>query len=125
MRALRSTPATTFALTVAGVLIAYGLPSAPEVANTISATASAVVGVTAAVGENPDNALAEALRAKEDELAARERNLDARTPSPRESDPLAMYSLILGSVLFALVAVNFFFDFRRRRTPSGTISLRT
>ncbi|MFZ2886899.1 MAG: hypothetical protein WA021_03715 [Minisyncoccia bacterium] len=122
---MRSTPATTFALTVAGVLIAYGLPSAPEVANTISATASAVVGVTAAVGENPDNALAEALRAKEDELAARERNLDARTPSPRESDPLAMYSLILGSVLFALVAVNFFFDFRRRRTPSGTISLRT
>lgn len=80
---------------------------------------SAAASLSAAVPANPYNTLAQ-------ELAEREADLDRKAAALTSeggdavslSERLAPYSLAASGVLFLLVALNFYFDWRKRRkTP--------
>lgn len=77
---------------------------------------TSTVGLSAAVLPNPANQLMEQLSEKERELAVREERL--RNSETRESaaiDPIAPYSFAISITLFALLILNFYFDWMRAR----------
>ena len=76
------------------------------------------VGISAGVPVNEHNALAEELRNKEIELAIREKLLNEGRTDERESS-LIRLSYIMTTLLAALVAVNFIFDYKERKRYSG------
>jgi len=109
------------ALIVAVTLLAYALYSTPLdrlSSLALETVASATVSMSAGVPPNPYNTAAEQLSAKEAELVARENRLTMRgsMPSnPAGHDTFAVYSLLVSIALFILVAINFFFDWKRGR----------
>lgn len=103
----------------AALLLSYSFSFAPPaviVKNTGAMLGSASVGVGAAVEPNQYNTLAAQLAEKENALNDRESLLDQREYllEIREA-PIAVYTFILGLVLCALVAANFYFDWRREK----------
>lgn len=115
------------ALVVAVALLAYALYSTPldKLSSlTLDTVASATVSMSAGVPPNPYNTAAEQLSAKEAELAARENRLTMQGVAPPRAteghDTFAVYSLLVSIALFILVAINFFFDWRRgQQTGTG------
>ena len=80
----------------------------------------AAVGVTMSVAPNPYNTVAAqlqlketALKQKEQQLASRE-NAQASQPLTAPSNRYSFYSLCMSIVLCILVAINFYFDVRRK-----------
>ncbi len=80
----------------------------------------AAVGVSMAVAPNPYNSVADQLSTKEKQLDKREAELgvkeNAATPGTQNSQSAryGFYSLCMSAALFALVAINFYYDARRR-----------
>jgi len=109
--------AACFAL--AAVLFSYSILS--ETPGTLAihtrAMLGSVVGASASVAPNPDNTLAAELKQKEDELAAREGRLNvAENEIQNSRNDMAVYSFLLSGILFVVVGVNFYLDWRRGRT---------
>ena len=79
--------------------------------------ASAVVSASASVAPNAYNSIAAQLSTKENELTTREKDIAAREElaQKRESSNISLYSLIASVLLALLVAINFYFDWRRDR----------
>ncbi len=116
---------TTIGLLGLGVLLlSYStLTASPGVMAQIASqmVASAVVSMSAGVEENQDNRLALQFAAKEAELQDRESRLVMQEQMPPRVDSTALYSFAASMALFVLVALNFFFDWRRgyrARSPS-------
>jgi len=95
--------------------------------------AAAGIGVEAAVPANPYNTLAAELAAKEARLNQEQAALNASgygmTPGTAKAfalspDRYGFYSLCVSILLFILVAVNFYYDVRRRKnTAPATTSV--
>lgn len=107
---------------VATLLLGYSLvQSSPSILVRSSADllGSAIVGVSAGVGQNSDNVLARQLAEKEAELLVRETRLES--PILRKSvtevffENSALYSFGLSSILFVLLIINYVMDWRRSR----------
>ncbi len=114
-------------VTAAALLLSYSFSFAPPtvvVKSAASMLGSASVGMSATVDENPFNTLAQQLVNKERELQARESTLDQReyVLDAREA-PMALYSLLLGLAVCLLVLFNFYFDWRRDRRTSRSVSI--
>lgn len=106
-------------LLIAVALAGYASVSAPSLPMRASLfLGSAAVGISAAVQTNSDNALAQELREREAELDRREaliRDAEAESAFWRISERLAPFSFLVSFILFALIALNYFFDWRRSR----------
>lgn len=103
-----------------GTLSLFGLFFIVEIVHPERFTQGAsVIGVGAAVPPNEYNVLAEELRRKEAELAEREAALRGETrpdaSDERKHDPLLAISLAATLILFALLLLNFYLDWRRER----------
>ena len=81
------------------------------------------VGVSTSVPENPFNKLAGQLKQKEEELALREQELNLKAEeldSGNNSQDLLIIVLGIGIVvLFALVLLNYYLDYRRRKNEQS------
>lgn len=111
----------------AALLLSYSFSYAPPAVIVQDASrmlGSASVGIGASVEANPYNTLAAQLLDKENELRDREGKLDQRefVLDMRET-PIAVYSFIIGLVLCALVAANFYYDWRREKRRSRPLAL--
>lgn len=88
--------------------------------------ANASVSISAAIPPNPDNTLAQELRAKQEALDARERSL--MTGSTTSTD-WGFRAFVLSALLLMLMIVNFYLDIRRARrleyARTYSIALRT
>lgn len=86
--------------------------------------AAASVSVNAGVAPNPDNTLAQQLQAKEQQLDAEQQQVtqvqQAEDSPSALFGSLGFYSLLASIALFLLVAMNFYFDWRRGRKSAGT-----
>lgn len=77
---------------------------------------AASVSISAAIAPNPDNTLASQLRAKQEQLDAREASLNSRAQTASDSfSDWGFRAFVLSSVLLVLVALNFYFDMKRAR----------
>lgn len=116
------------ALIIAIPLFGYSLNAAAPIhlaRATGSMLANASVGVSAAVPPNPDNTLNAQLNEKAARLDAREAKVQAEEQKPRPptlNDTLGMYSFFISLALFVLVALNFYFDMRRRSSAQMSTS---
>ncbi|HUO50800.1 MAG TPA: hypothetical protein VMU25_04530 [Candidatus Paceibacterota bacterium] len=94
-----------------------------------SSLASASVAITAGVSPNPENTLAAQLTAKEAQLNEQQQSIDAQEKKVASLDMLGLYSLIASAILFVLVAMNFYMDWRRGRFAAAprqlSVDLRT
>lgn len=102
----------------------YAIVQAPPallIAGASKMLANAVVGMSAGVPENPYNSLAQELAAKEASLNERESAMTTRLEkNSGEPSLLTIYSFILSGVLFVLLLLNYYFDWRRsHRRESG------
>ena len=80
------------------------------------AQVGSTLGITVSIPPNPFNMLAQQLAEKEKELGQKEATLEAQTNEKQKSQNKILISIgALGSILFALIALNFYFDWRRRR----------
>lgn len=125
-RNVRKPPLAMFGLGV--LLLAYSTAAAPPSILTGPASdmlASSIVSMSAGVSPNPDNALAAQFAQKEKELEAREALLqkEREAQSTPTRDPLPMYTFALSIVLFVLVLLNYYRDWRREHR--GTFSVVT
>lgn len=98
----------------------YVAPPRELVARAPEMLGSAAVGVAAGVPENPYNTLAQELQAKEAELNAREaalRGTDAGTAAESGffNEPMAVVSFFISIILFALLLLNYYFDWHREK----------
>lgn len=113
---------STFVLEAAALLLlGYSFLSASptEIAQVSSSMlATSITGVSASVMPNAENSAAGQLAVKEAELDAREARLTDAMP---RVEPLALYSFGLSLVLFALLTVNYVFDWRRGRKLSRVL----
>ena len=76
----------------------------------------AQVGVTVGVKPNPFNTLAQQLDKKEEDLKAKEQLLEKRILEENNlGDQTLQYLLFIGGGLLALVVLNFYLDYRRKR----------
>ena len=75
--------------------------------------AASTVSLGAGVGSTPENTLMSQLQQRAQELGDREAQFDARQQGgfPQR---LGMYSFYISMLVLVLVAVNFYFDMRRR-----------
>lgn len=111
---------------VASILLMYAISASPPAGLVGSAShmfASGIVGVSAGVTPNSDNSAAIQLAAKEAELNAREASfLNTQNDLERAAtlrDELPIYSFLASVLLFLLIGVNFYADWRRDRRGSG------
>lgn len=90
----------------------------------LGARFSDAIGMSVAVPENPDNRLARELKERSEELDAREQELAAREDSLKTavnqelSGRFQWYFWTMGVgilLLFVLIAVNFYLDYKRRQ----------
>lgn len=114
--------ASRIALAVALVLMIYALSNdsfQTLVFQAPTMLGSAVIGMSAGVEANPYNTLAAQLSEKERELAAREARLqdaaDGGLYDMGGTRMLSAASFMLSLALFVLVALNYFFDWRRSK----------
>lgn len=117
---MRANAINVIALMVAAPLLGYSFAHAgPEAlaARAQSMLANASVGMSAGVTPNPYNDLAKQLNAKAASLEQKESALSSRSTT---SDQYGFYAFVMSSILLILVAINFYFDIRRKRvlTPS-------
>lgn len=88
----------------------------------------AAVGVSVGVAPNQYNTVAQQLSDKSAQLDAQQAQIDAERSAQSRGDRLGFYSLCISAALFLLVAVNFYFDVRRRsggaRTAPFSVDLR-
>lgn len=115
-------------LTLAILLLAHATVASPTLfARGALMLGSAAASLSAAVPANPYNTLAEELALREAELDRREAALrsDASAGDTASfSEQLAPYSLAASGLLFTLLTLNFFLDWRGRRGDRYRISLR-
>lgn len=88
----------------------------------------ASVGVSAAVEQNPYNAVAEQLSMKENKLNAQQAALDEREKqlAQRENSPLGLvgvFSMSTSILLAAALAINFYLDYRRQKRASTSYAV--
>jgi hypothetical protein len=84
----------------------------------IGAKLGQAVGMTSSVPENPFNKLAVQLKEKENSLNQREMDLDAKEQALNEGQGNNYLILVLGIgiiVLFFLVSLNYYLDYKRRK----------
>ena len=89
-----------------------------DVSKFVGSKIGRAVGVSINVSENPFNKLALQLKEKESRLAAREQELAAREQefNKSNSQDMLVWLLIIGiGVLFVLILLNYFLDYRRKR----------
>lgn len=78
---------------------------------------AASVSISAAIAPNPDNTLASQLRAKQEQLDAREAELNSRAGSvATDGTDWGFWAFVLSAGLLVLVLINFALDVRRART---------
>lgn len=124
MHTPRAVVLNTLGLLVALPFFAYGLMvlEPAGVSHGISDMfANASVAVTAGVDPNPYNSVAAQLQEKERMLNEREAQLANSSHSSSEPDSLALWSLLVSSALFVLVALNFYLDWRRGHTVNPLV----
>ena len=90
-----------------------------DISRFVGARIGSAVGMSVSVQENPFNKLALQLKEKEDKLNQREEDLAAResvlnTPNTFQAK-LILFLAIGITVLFILVIVNFYLDYKRRK----------
>jgi len=84
------------------------------------------IGISAGVPENQYNAVAEDLRNKELELMLREERIkNQENSSNRRDEGLLTMTHVMTSLLAALIAVNFIFDYKERQKNDFAFSHRT
>jgi predicted nucleic acid-binding Zn ribbon protein len=81
----------------------------------------AQIGITVSIPPNPFNILAQQLKEKESTLSAKEQEIQQKETLLKEQerekkDKIILYFSLVGVVLLILVLVNFYLDYRRRRT---------
>ncbi|MEA3398256.1 MAG: hypothetical protein U9R06_00740 [Patescibacteria group bacterium] len=84
----------------------------------LGAKLGSAIGMSTSVPENPFNKLALQLKEKEEKLIQREQELDAREKElePQNKNEYLITALGLGIiVLFALVLLNYYLDYRRKK----------
>ncbi len=87
-----------------------------DVGRFIGAKIGSAVGMSLSVPENPINKLALQLKEKEADLAQKEQDLNAREKALNDRNNPLMIVLTVGiGVLFALILLNYYLDYRRRR----------
>ncbi len=89
-----------------------------SVSKFFGAKLGAAVGMSTSVPENPFNKLASQLKEKENALSVREQELNERekTLEPGQNNNYLVTILGLGIVvLFALVLLNYYLDYKRRQ----------
>jgi hypothetical protein len=101
---------------VVGFFVVAGL-NPIDVSVFVGAKMGQAVGMSISVPENPFNKLARELNEKEENLNAREKDLNEREEALSDSpDSLLLIGIGLGVVvLFILVSINYYLDFRRRK----------
>lgn len=117
---MRANVINVIALLVAAPLLGYSFAhSGPEALATRAQNmlANASVGMSAGVTANPYNELAKNLNAKEASLEEREANVNAARTT---SDQWGFYAFLMSTILLVLVAINFYYDSRRRSKPADT-----
>ena len=99
----------------------YYLGSNPiQVGRYIGARFGSAVGMSTSVPENPFNNLALQLKEKENRLTLKENELNDREKALNSGGNLPL--LLMGAgiiVLFVLVLVNYYLDFRRKKMNGG------
>jgi hypothetical protein len=81
--------------------------------------ASAVVGASAGVEPNSYNTYASQLKTKEEELKNREARVASAERGSGSGNALALLSFGMSTALFALLAINFYLDWKRRVSVVG------
>lgn len=122
----RRNTAITFTLALAvGLLLVALMSASPDVIvrRTIEMYSSAVVGVSLGIAENPYNQLAQQIAEREGELTERETTLVESEQALKDREDrlewkatLAVYSMAVSLILFVLIALNFYRDWRRSST---------
>ncbi len=95
-----------------------------DVGKFLGANIGSAVGINVSIPENPVNKFALQLKEKEDILNAREQDLDVRAQkyveSGRSSQNILIAILGVGVVLlFVLVIVNYYLDYKRKKSEQG------
>lgn len=86
----------------------------------VGARFGSAVGMNTSVPENPINRLAMQLKEKEDRLSALEADLNEREKALNDLDLEGQNKLLMAmaagiAILFVLLVINFYLDYRRRR----------
>lgn len=80
------------------------------------------VGMYAEVGANPDNMVAQQLKEKEQALSEREASIQEKenqinSLTADKGDNYILYIVLgMGAVMFFLILLNFYFDFRHKKS---------
>lgn len=119
----RRRTAITFTLAIAvGLLLVALMNASPDIIarRSLEMFSNAVVGISLGVAENPYNSLAQQIAEREGELTEREIELIASEQALKEREDriawkatLAVYSIGASFILFILVALNFYRDWKR------------
>lgn len=107
-------------LATLAVFSAYGLLLARDLGMGRDArmVPAQTIGVFAGVEENEVNTLAAQLRAREEELDAREAALSGAVPA--QINPTTLLAIVcIGAGLLGLILLNFYLDSTRRRSLAG------
>jgi hypothetical protein len=100
---------------IAGSLV-IGNVNPIDIGKFIGAKFGSAVGMSVSVPENPFNKLAVQLKEKEADLAQKEQDLNAREQALNNHNNPLMIVLVIGiGVLFVLILLNYYLDYRRRR----------
>lgn len=92
--------------------INYGA-TPPEIMKYLLAQAGSGVGMSVSVAENPFNTLAQQLKEKETQLEEKEESLKTvLQQSERDSRIIMGLITVLISILFILILLNFYFDYK-------------
>lgn len=113
-----------FSLLVASaiMLVFFGsqvLPMRLPWSDTFTSLTASLVSASASVGETTENKILAQLRDREEELVARERELNVREAAMNEGQGADRYEMLavvgsgVSSFLFVLVLFNYYFDWRR------------
>lgn len=127
MRAKRRKKASSIGLNTLGIVAAFAFlifafsRNSPALLaqSADSSLAAASMTVSAGVAPNQYNTLAAQLQQKEAQLDQEQNSIQQQSASV---DMLGVYSLLISLALFILVAFNFYFDWKRSRTPLGSSS---
>lgn len=116
-------------LLISAVLFTYSAATVP-IQHTLfdvgGLVATALVGVSAGVAENPVNTRLAELEEYAAELERREAVISQGTASSplTLTEKLGVVSFVLSLVLLVLVLANFLFDWRRQRSSAYSVNLR-
>ena len=107
---------------IVGSLYLIGL-SPVSITKFIGAKLGSAVGVSTSVPENPFNKLASQLKEKEEALALKEQELNLKAEElSSDNGGQDILIIVLGAgivVLFGLVLLNYYLDYRRRKNEEN------